>query len=344
MASETSPTTRRAVGTVVAAAALGLIGMAAVLQNAKEEAANVTVTDHRRLSVEDGRWFRARSGPCKHAFIDLGANVGDVLSAMANNLRKDMTGMGMRMDAATGQWVDGHGKQPTRMEAMFGTYLEKVNARPHDVCMVGIEGNPTFTASLRNLEAALRKEVTPHVDIATESVVSNEDGRTTLYLDTINPDKNFWGSSIADTSVNVVCGKDAKSKYWDMFKGKHFYDKAEAVDCDKARADVDSVKLTTLIRSYISDEDAHNGDSLLIVKMDVEGAEYPVLDEIVKSGVACAYAGLGNHFVLFYEEHRNSLQGAFAEYRGKVYRENLDALTACGVKIFEGERLASHFS
>eukprot|EP00968_Pinguiococcus_pyrenoidosus_P004644 scaffold301_cov243-Pinguiococcus_pyrenoidosus.AAC.149 len=32
-----------------------------------------------------GRWFRATVGPCRHAFIDLGTNIGDVMADLMNN-------------------------------------------------------------------------------------------------------------------------------------------------------------------------------------------------------------------------------------------------------------------
>jgi len=45
--------------------------------------------------------------------------------------------------------------------------------------------------------------------------------------------------------------------------------------------------------------------------------------------------------VIIYEEHRKTLQGAFQEYRGATYKENLRELEKCGVRTYEGERLAS---
>mmetsp|Transcript_2396 Transcript_2396/g.10193 ORF Transcript_2396/g.10193 Transcript_2396/m.10193 type:complete len:342 (-) Transcript_2396:298-1323(-) len=290
-----------------------------------------------------GRWFRATVGPCRHAFIDLGTNIGDVMADLMNNAYPQAESKHMRYDPVASEFKLAEGVRTTKLERLISTEMAAFGVTFPETCVVGVEGNPEFTAQLKRLEQVLRRDLTATLDIHTESVVNNEEGKTTLFLDTINPDKHYWGSTLAQTGVNVICGPDAKEKYWKMFKGKSFYDKAENVDCQKAQADVDSVKLSTLMNTYIDPVLAQEGKSLAIIKMDVEGAEYPVLDELVKSGVACAFVKQGNALTIIYEAHYNSLQGAFEQFRGDVYRRNIRALRACGVKLFEGERLASSF-
>jgi hypothetical protein len=51
----------------------------------------------------------------------------------------------------------------------------------------------------------------------------------------------------------------------------------------------------------VTEEDKHGG--LLIIKMDVEGAEYQVLKEVAESGVLCEYIKLGNRVVFVVEYH-----------------------------------------
>ena len=51
----------------------------------------------------------------------------------------------------------------------------------------------------------------------------------------------------------------------------------------------------------------HSKGGLLIIKMDVEGAEYQVLKEIESSGVLCDYMQRGNRVVLIVEFHNLSI-------------------------------------
>ena len=54
-----------------------------------------------------------------------------------------------------------------------------------------------------------------------------------------------------------------------------------------------------------TDEDKRGG--VLIIKMDVEGAEYQVLKEVAAGGVLCEYVKMGNRVYFIAEYHIKSI-------------------------------------
>lgn len=80
---------------------------------------------------------------------------------------------------------------------------------------------------------------------------------------------------------------------------------------------------------------------LLIIKMDVEGAEYQVLKEAAMSGVLCDYVKRGNRVVLIVEFHNMSITDAQERKREKAgSAEAQNELTRCGVEF---GRLQAHW-
>eukprot|EP00980_Cylindrotheca_fusiformis_P006850 scaffold1432_cov57-Cylindrotheca_fusiformis.AAC.1 len=166
----------------------------------------------------------------------------------------------------------GYGINPLR--GMMRKYMKADPPMfPEDTCVYGMEGNPTFTERLKNLERTImdmKPRPVRHLHIHTESVVTEEDRPTKLYLDKTSVEQNFWGSSILSSQQDAV--KTAN----------------ELNDGKAISADVDGIRLTTLIKRTMlpfqpeaSEKDKTGGQ--LIVKMDIEGAEYQVIKEIAKS-------------------------------------------------------------
>ena len=97
--------------------------------------------------------------------------------------------------------------------------------------------------------------------------------------------------------------------------------------------------MSTLARSTLlpfkpdaTPEESQGG--LLIVKMDVEGAEYQVLKEIAASGVLCDYIQRGNRVVLIVEFHNMSITDPAERHREKAgAHEAKEKLSSCGVEF-----------
>jgi hypothetical protein len=91
------------------------------------------------------------------------------------------------------------------------------------------------------------------------------------------------------------------------------------------------VKKTMLAFSE-SATDADKRGGLLIIKMDVEGAEYQVLKEVAESGVLCDYAKMGNRVVFVVEYHNMSITDPLERQREKKgHQEAIKKMEECGV-------------
>ena len=70
----------------------------------------------------------------------------------------------------------------------------------------------------------------------------------------------------------------------------------------------------------------------IIIKMDVEGAEYQVLKEVAASSVLCEYAKMGNRVVFVVEYHNMSITDAKERREQKSgHQEAIKQMEECGV-------------
>jgi hypothetical protein len=95
------------------------------------------------------------------------------------------------------------------------------------------------------------------------------------------------------------------------------------------------VKNTMLpFKPEASSEEKKGG--LLIIKMDVEGAEYQILKEIANSGVICDYIKMGNRVVMIVEFHNNSITDPEERRKERAgFGEAKNKLVQCGVEFGE---------
>jgi hypothetical protein len=132
----------------------------------------------------------------------------------------------------------------------------------------------------------------------------------------------FWGSSILDSLT------DAKQTAA-MHGGK------------AVAANVTGINLSTLLRRTMAPfrNDAPTADKSggkLVIKMDVEGAEYQVLKEVRNSGTLCEYVKAGNQVVMLVEFHTAKVienKTDFTKQKAGLKKARAE-LEACGV-VFE---------
>lgn len=162
--------------------------------------------------------------------------------------------------------------------------------RPEEYCFYGVEGNPVFTRTLRQLElmamdAGRGKGSTGlfpafqglrplrNVHFFTETVATSHDGPVELHLDSVSD--NHVGSSLLDSHKYANMGGET--------------------------ARVRGVTLTWLLRQVLSGfdtnelraKDERRNGGHLILKIDIEGGEYSVLKEALESQLLCDYAKRG---------------------------------------------------
>eukprot|EP00538_Stauroneis_constricta_P006758 CAMPEP_0119562754 /NCGR_PEP_ID=MMETSP1352-20130426/21433_1 /TAXON_ID=265584 /ORGANISM="Stauroneis constricta, Strain CCMP1120" /LENGTH=419 /DNA_ID=CAMNT_0007611217 /DNA_START=58 /DNA_END=1314 /DNA_ORIENTATION=+ len=274
---------------------------------------------------------------CKNVFIDLGSNIGDSIAYFVET----------EFDLCTREWASKfgherkfrHGLSRIKLDTAFPAFtanstgsnrasglFRKYMPVHEDACVYGMEGNPAFTERLKKLENLLMlMEPRPvqHVHIHTQTVIAGKDGLTELYLDEHSTENNFWGSSILSSQQDAV-------------------KTAERNGGRTVSTPVTAISLTTLLWSTLMpfkpnaiDGDETSGGTV-IIKMDVEGAEYQVLKEVATSNMLCDYIKMGNTVVMVVEFHVNSISD---EAQRRQQMDGTDAardkLEGCGVIFAE---------
>ena len=105
--------------------------------------------------------------------------------------------------------------------------------------------------------------------------------------------------------------------------------------------DVEGLTLSSLVRNVMlpfqprarSQEEKASG-GLLMIKMDIEGAEYQVLKEISSSGILCDYIAMGNKVIMIVEFHVGSITDPNELEREQAGAEQAKMkLEDCGVEF-----------
>lgn len=243
------------------------------------------------------RQIEATPLPCNFTFLDFGANIGDSLGKLinagipaCNNVQVPVARYNIedgtiqvilnKKDASTKNPLTEWARNMMReMSKQVGRTLQ-----PEEYCYYGVEGNPVFTERLKQFEARVLQSSPPPVRLAhffTETIGTDTDGPATLYLDTVNHRENYWGSSI------YASHQDVKKSATNDNNG------------EPVAVAVMGLTLTTLLRQTM----AQTPGSHLMIKMDIEGAEYAVLNEAYDSGILCDYATSAVRVDLLVETH-----------------------------------------
>jgi hypothetical protein len=231
----------------------------------------------------------AASKPCLFTLLDLGANVGDSLGKFIDaGIDADCTGRYSVTEGRIRPLTDHSINELTTwtrntMEKFAATHAHRHTkdmdkhslAQPENYCYFGLEGNPAFTDRLQQLQQRVLA-TTPRplrsVRFLTETVATGTgDGPTSLYLDTVNGKNNFFGSSL------LIDHHDVRQSA------------AKQADGAPVAASVQGVTLSTLLKETV----VRQAGAHVIVKIDIEGAEYALLNEAYNSGVLCEYAASG---------------------------------------------------
>ena len=266
---------------------------------------------------------------CKRVVMDFGANIGDTSGKVidagmpACDRSKDLKTKlpFMAFNVTSKQFAEVWRLNPlvrniNKLMSMQGALLG-----PEDYCYYGVEGNPVFTPRLQDLEDSImgiRPRPLQHLHFFTEHVGAGEDGITQLYLDTVNTKENFWGSSIfkdhQDVRKSAAANKNATGK------------------SDVVAADVMGRTIGSLMRQTLeafSPTATETSGNHLILKVDIEGGEYPLLFQAADEGTLCEFVKMGNTADLFIEFHSQRVTGRH-KWAGKV-KTMKEKLTKCGV-------------
>ncbi|EXU97251.1 methyltransferase FkbM domain protein [Metarhizium robertsii] len=166
--------------------------------------------------------FRRSSIRPRYIFVDLGANIGDSLDAF---LRKE--------------------------DAKFQYEFPRPDwARYEEADIYLFEGNPTFNPALVEAKQRHRSRGV-NVNIFPSTVVDVRDGTRMFYLDTINDEHDYWGSSI-------------------------YANHPDAVDSGSNGTELTAINISRWLLMNTLPHD------FVVVKMDIEGSEYDVIPHMAE--------------------------------------------------------------
>jgi len=210
---------------------------------------------------------------CDFVYIDIGSNAGSALDKFMSP--DSYIGKGVRMAHA----VSAKGKGVSKWASAAKDITDSLGAPSRKQwCVFAFEGNKFFDLHLQSVQrkyAPLAKSF----KVFTQTVVGAIEGPTKLYLDMYNSDSStpWWGSSIFDDHMSLY----VQSPEGAEFRKEH--DEQEATQ--HVVSEVPAVTLDAILQHY-----AMQG-SAVVVRIDAEGAEYPILDAAVaRSGLLCEHA------------------------------------------------------
>jgi len=286
--------------------------------------------------------------PCKYTILDFGANVGDSLGKLIDSRIVDLCpakgfSKHPKLNLETLQYGNSSfHEKPNALVKTSRSILEQLGRYPEEYCYVGVEGNPHFTQRLQALEARVvayhnadtdtanssgeqRNRPLRSVHFLTETVGAGENGPTTLYLDTVNAKHNFWGSSILETHQDVQKSVIVTQDAGDTSTTTNHQPPLPLA------APVQGITLSTLLEKTVLPEKG----SHVMIKMDIEGGEYSVLEEAYQSGSLCSLTKAGVIVHLLLETHRPDVLG-MKDFDLQHWRHVKNTLTDCGVVLQKG--------
>jgi FkbM family methyltransferase len=208
--------------------------------------------------VSNPAWKKSTRTSPKCIFIDLGAANGNTFESFLNN---------------------GYGevKNCAHMTGDYEAFL--------------VEANPRFQPALKRIEASNAKV---HAFPSTAAYMC--DGHTSFYLDTVNTNKNYWGSSMSANHQDTK----ASGLTW---------------------VTVPTLNLNKLLYENTIPDD------WVMVKMDIEGAEWDIMPCLAKSSIA------SNIDRLFLEQHPSQWAIEMPNAEESVMNNAKAALKSKGVDI-----------
>ena len=161
----------------------------------------------------------------RHVFLDLGTNNGDSVKFFVDKAEKSNDGY---------KFLQGYGALDNKKWEIYA-----------------VEANPYFNKVLADVKVYCEK-LGHTFNLLTTTAAWTKNEKLVFYLDTVNVNVSFWGSSLIKNHPDVV-----NSGYKNVT--------------------VDGIDISDILKKYTSDDE-------IVLKMDIEGTEYDLLLHLIKEG------------------------------------------------------------
>ena len=220
---------------------------------------------------------------CRHLFLDVGANIGLNVRHLWHPSKYRWGAMQPLFDRLIGHTSRAR-RQPT-------------------VCAVAFEANPHHTAPLRRLQREMRMEQGLHANVVVPTAVATQDGETTFFLDDTNKVakdvRHEWSASmLRHDGLKVGPEGWARNVTVPTIDLARFI--RDRVITRKLSEEQAAPRTAPGDRDPNSEPDGPLPPSL-IMKMDIEGAEFGVLSRMLTLGILCQLSAIA---IEFHDERR----------------------------------------
>ena len=168
------------------------------------------------------------SKDAKFVFIDLGANKGDSI-------------------------LNFFGQNEKALGGQLSNLIKLDEVLNRKWIIYAFEANPFFNQVLYEMKTNLESNYGHTVFLFNQTAAWKSDGLIDFYVDEVNIDQSFWGSSLFNNHPDVI--KSGKKK-----------------------VKIRSVDVARIIKQYQKQD-------LIVLKMDIEGAEYHLLLDFLKKDI-----------------------------------------------------------
>ena len=160
----------------------------------------------------------------RHIFLDLGANNGDSVKFFIDKADRTIEQ----------SYLKGYGALDNKKWEIYA-----------------VEANPYFNKVLADVKVYCEK-LGHTFNLLTETAAWTKNEKLVFYLDTVNKDQDFWGSSLIEDHPDVV-------------RSGH------------KNVTVNGIDISDILKQYNSDDE-------IVMKIDIEGTEYDLLLHLIKEG------------------------------------------------------------
>lgn len=174
------------------------------------------------------------------------------------------------------------------LEQYFGpASTRKKHVNESGLCAFGFEANPRFAEQHRDIEIAYAAKGWK-VQFFTPVVVYDHDGAEDFYIED-SPDTNALGSSIINPAPDRSIENNSSKRYY--------------------KQELPSARFAELVRTKVADRWLSEDDVVgkVFMYMNIVGAEFAVLPDLLQAGVLCQQSGIDGMLVI---EHTQSLESA----------------------------------
>lgn len=203
----------------------------------------------------------------------------------------------------------------------FNTTFNEVKLSPQQLrasCVISFEANPKWTETLLNVQRQIRRDGFQFV-VFTETVAHSSFGNLDFHVDKLS--EHSWSSSLIADKRLKMDNPNTQKALLRRAKGDH--------TAFKQKLSLPSVDLGYVLKAMRG----RFSNATIYLKMDIEGAEYEILRDLIVTGNMCSTV---TH--LYIEWHSQVRRSLGLPVGIDEFIEDWVSSDACGIQVTRADR------